>query len=496
MGVGAPGPGSVIGARYRLAEHLRATAGVLSATDGGQLWRADDLVLSRPVALRLLWDADPETRARFLDAAVTQGRTASPLLTATYDAAEELRDPDGKLAAVPHRAMVTYVVREWVDGTSLRDLIAEAPLSAPDATALLRDAARAVASLHQAGYVHGRVHPGNLLVRRDGQLRVCDAGIGVALLPGSTNGGWERSAQDLDLTGLGQSLYAALTGHWPGPTWRGLSGAPRGVGAGDPVLAPRQVRAGVPRAVDAVTCSVLGLETDLGPLSSAADMAAALDSIPAAYPEHPEAPPAAQPPPSWPRRTGYGLAAALVAVLVVALAMSVRHHTNQTAVPAFTALPAPAGRAGLAPPVPIAAVSSFDPPPGDGSEYPGEVGLAHDGKPNTAWQTQQYATRTFGSIKSGVGLLVDLGKVQRVDRVDLSFLVAGSDIEVRAMPPGATGPGARATDFPLVAAQSNVGTAVALRSNTAARYWLVWLTGLPDDRGAFRGTIAEMAFQP
>ena len=68
----------------------------------------------------------------------------------------------------------------------------------------------------------------------------------------------------------------------------------------------------------------------------------------------------------------------------------------------------------------ILRAADFDPPPGDGSEHPEDVSLAIDGNPDSAWATDHYASATFGNLKAGVGLFLDLGSVQTVDRLTLN----------------------------------------------------------------------------
>jgi len=509
--MGGPRQGALIGGRYRLEQALRPVDMGRTLTDGGQLWRAEDVILSRPVAVRLLWDAPAPTRRAFLAAAAATGRSTTPLLAATYDAAEELfpTGRDETNGSRPGAARpLCYLVREWVEGTSLRDLLLDGPLQPEHATALLRDAAAALAHLHQHGHAHGRVHPGNLLIRDDAQVRLCDAGVALALSrPTDPDDGGGPAAADAELDdqfrqdalGLGRSLYAALTGRWPDEAWRGLPAAPRtGEAPTDTALAPRQVRAGVPKRVDAVVASVLGLDplADTSPLRSAAQIAAALDVLPVLPAAEPAAPALTRPYHPWRRRSGFIGLGALLVILAVALGLSLgRDNGRATPVPVFTALPTPPGAPSVVT-VPIVGVTSFDPPPGDGSEYPQDVGLAHDGKQSTAWPTQVYATRTFGQLKHGVGLVVDLGTVRKISEVDLTFPSAGTDVQLRAMAPTATAPGSKLEDFRLVAAQSNVGQAVALPSTVSARYWLIWLTGLPPNgNDGFKGGISEMAFR-
>ena len=97
-------------------------------------------------------------------AAVTASRVVHPNLVGVYDAIDE-----GERA---------YVVREWVDGTALRELVAEeGPLDAERATSVAHAVADAVAAVHATGMVHGNVHPGTVLVADDGRVVLADARV-------------------------------------------------------------------------------------------------------------------------------------------------------------------------------------------------------------------------------------------------------------------------------------------------------------------------------
>ncbi|HEV7208242.1 MAG TPA: protein kinase family protein [Mycobacteriales bacterium] len=489
-----PGAGDVLGGRYRLDRLIRAADADLAVTDGGALWRAEDLVLSRRVAVRLVTGARPGRRRAFLSAARQSGRVAHPLVAATYDAAEELS----------HGTNVAYLVREWVDGRTLRDLLLDAPLAPERATFLLGQAAQALAHLHEAGVVHGRVHPANVLVRYDGQVRLTDPAIGTALTGPENDSEIAPPPESDDVHDLGRTLYAALTGRWPGGPWRGLASAPLGP-AGAP-LPPRQVRAGLSRELDAVAIRLLDPTHRhahaAAPLTSAESVAGALAPLPARPTDAPEDTPRPAQRHSqhrpWRRRALLGGLIIVLGTTGWLLGQSVGRVPGQpTNVPAFTAQPSAPGAAAAAP-APLAdivKVTDFDPPPGDGIENPDQVAFAHDGEQATAWQTETYTTAKLGNLKKGVGLIVDLGSPQQIRRVDLTFLQPGTDVELRAMAPDATAPGTTLDAFPLVAQVQNAGQAVAFTTNAKSRFWLVWLTSLPKVGGGYRGSVAEMAFR-
>ncbi len=67
------------------------------------------------------------------------------------------------------------MVREWVDGASLRELVADGPLDPGRATAVAHAVASAVAAAHATGMAHGNVHPGTVLIADDGRVVLADA---------------------------------------------------------------------------------------------------------------------------------------------------------------------------------------------------------------------------------------------------------------------------------------------------------------------------------
>ncbi len=75
-------------------------------------------------------------------------------------------------------------------------------------------------------------------------------------------------------------------------------------------------------------------------------------------------------------------------------------------------------------------LQSFDPFGDDGVEHPEAVGRATDGNPETFWYTQGYTTRTFGAIKSGVGLIVEYEDGKSISTIDLQTSNSGWSVVV------------------------------------------------------------------
>ena len=156
----------VLGDRYELDE-LIASGGM------GQVWRARDTLLGRPVAIKVLrseYTGDPSFLARFRAEATHAAALSHPNIAAVYDYGEVDGDCDGEHLA--------YLVMELVDGeplsTRLRD---EGPLTPEDTLSVLRQTAVALAEAHHAGLVHRDVKPGNILLSPDAQVKITDFGI-------------------------------------------------------------------------------------------------------------------------------------------------------------------------------------------------------------------------------------------------------------------------------------------------------------------------------
>jgi hypothetical protein len=207
----------LLGGRYELVA-LLATGGQ------GQVWRARDTVLSRPVAVKLLRSentGDPTFLARFRAEAQHAALVAHRHIAALYDY--------GELEDAGSGERLAFLVMELVDGESLADLLArDGRLDPPRTLALLRQAADALAAAHAAGLVHRDVKPGNVLVAADGSVKLTDFGIAVSatsvpltqtgqvvgtahyLSPEQASG--NRAGPASDVYALGLVGYECLTG--------------------------------------------------------------------------------------------------------------------------------------------------------------------------------------------------------------------------------------------------------------------------------------------
>ncbi|HEX8931021.1 MAG TPA: serine/threonine-protein kinase, partial [Actinomycetota bacterium] len=141
----------------------------------GQVWRANDETLGRPVAVKLLrseYAEDPEFIDRFRAEARRTAALSHPGIASVFDYGETC-DPDEGTTA--------YLVMELVQGEPLSALLArEGRLSPAHTLDVVAQAALALDSAHLAGVVHRDVKPSNLLLRCDGVVKVTDFGIAHA----------------------------------------------------------------------------------------------------------------------------------------------------------------------------------------------------------------------------------------------------------------------------------------------------------------------------
>jgi serine/threonine-protein kinase len=197
--------------RYRLEQPL-GRGGMAT------VYLGRDTELDRPVAVKLLEATDEGLRRRFLREARLAARLSHPNVVSVFDAGEE----DGR----------PYIVMEHVDGETVAELLARRGRLPPEeARDLALQAARGLAHAHSAGLVHRDVKPQNLLLRKDGTLKIADFGIaraaeGTALTQAGTvlgTAAYLAPEQALgnevtaaaDVYSLGAVLYEMLTGRPP-----------------------------------------------------------------------------------------------------------------------------------------------------------------------------------------------------------------------------------------------------------------------------------------
>src|SRR3954471_19083949 len=245
------------------------------------IYRATDTGLGRDVALKILrpeYLRDPDFSARFRQEAQAAASLSHPNVVTVYDYGE---DPSGP-----------YIVMELVDGEDLATILRRSGTLPPRQVARIGSGvARALAAAHARGLVHRDVKPGNVLIGKDGQVKVVDFGIARAIseaqvtLPGTTLGSvhyfspeqarGEPATAASDIYSLGIVLYEMLVGRRP---YEGDSAAAVALARlNGPVPDPAAARPSVPPAVAAITRRSLALDP-LDRFPSAGEMADALEA--------------------------------------------------------------------------------------------------------------------------------------------------------------------------------------------------------------------------
>lgn len=159
--------GTVVEGRYEVRSRL-ARGGMST------VYLAVDLRLDRKVALKVLYPhlaEDPELVERFEQEAKTAARLSHPHVVNVLDQGVD-EHPDGDLA---------YLVMEYVPGYTLRTVLQRRHAMSPRvALAYLEAMVDGLAAAHRAGLVHRDMKPENVLVSRDGQIKVADFGLARA----------------------------------------------------------------------------------------------------------------------------------------------------------------------------------------------------------------------------------------------------------------------------------------------------------------------------
>jgi serine/threonine protein kinase len=216
---------STLGGRYLLESRI-AAGGM------GEVWRAYDEVLGRPVAVKLLrseYVSDPTFRDRFRTEARNTAALSHPGIVQVYDFGET------KIGSGSAATTLPYIAMELVSGEPLSAIIArEGALGMDRAASIVAQAAAALQAAHASGVVHRDVKPANLLITRTGTVKVTDFGIAraahaVALTSGNMivgtaqylapeqTGSRSPATPRSDVYALGVVFYECLSGRHPFP---------------------------------------------------------------------------------------------------------------------------------------------------------------------------------------------------------------------------------------------------------------------------------------
>ncbi|MDZ7360216.1 MAG: PEGA domain-containing protein [candidate division KSB1 bacterium] len=139
----------------------------------GEVYLAEDVNLHRKVAIKVLaarYTSDADFKARFLREARATAALSHPNIVTIHEVDEE-------------QAMY-YIVMEYVDGESLKELIRREPLPVARVIEIARQIGDGLGAAHRAGVVHRDIKPGNILLNKAGQVKIVD--FGLAKLQGAT----------------------------------------------------------------------------------------------------------------------------------------------------------------------------------------------------------------------------------------------------------------------------------------------------------------------
>src|SRR5690625_1075484 len=206
--------GHLLNDRYR----IKRTIG-----GGGManVYLARDLILNREVAIKVLrWEYanDPEFIERFDREAQAATSLFHPNIVNIYDVGEEEH--------------ILYMVMEYIDGLTLKEyIIQNGPLQVEEAIEIMKQLTNAISHAHANGLIHRDIKPQNVLIDKQGNVKVTDFGIALALSataltqtnsvlgsvhylsPEQARGG--IATKKSDIYSLGIVLYELLTGQLP-----------------------------------------------------------------------------------------------------------------------------------------------------------------------------------------------------------------------------------------------------------------------------------------
>lgn len=497
---------SVAGGRYRLLAGHGGARGL-------KFWQALDIKLDREVALTFV-DADQKSGENsghdgpqaILSRTLRLGRINSPGLARVLDV---VRGSSGGI-----------VVAEWTPGRSLREMAETVP-SPIGAARAIRALASAAELAHRGG--------GSLSIDHPDRIRISASGDAVLAFPGTLG---DADAQG-DVRGLGAMLYALITARWPIRVG-GVTGTAATIGGlrladfgpdGTPVE-PRQIRPEVPFEISAVAvrslesnkgvrtaatvqhvleqASVVDQKTDFIPVLRLGQRAVAGGPDSLADPELLAAERERSRRMTW-IMVGLGMLAALVVgvliwwmVSIFAPGASDKPLDQQVNIGLTSSVPPPAaagapGSEEAEPPasVPVAVTGAAVFSPEGTPDGAASAGAVLDQNPTTLWRTDQYFQQ-FPALKKGVGVLATLPTPARLTGVSITSPSAGSVVEIRTAP--SESPTLDQTQLIGSATLGDGVTDIAVQTDQAARFVLVWITGLANSGGQFQTAIADIRF--
>lgn len=197
---------------------------VLSYIGGGGMSRvylAHDIILGRDVAIKVLnydFSNEEELKRRFMREALSATSLTHPNIVDIFDVGEDDN--------------IHYLVMEYVDGQTLKEfIVSKGPLSPEEALPIMQQLVSAISNAHHNGIIHRDIKPQNVLMDREGNVKITDFGIAMALSatmhtktnsvlgtvhylsPEQARGGMITKKSDIYSVGI--VFYELLTGELP-----------------------------------------------------------------------------------------------------------------------------------------------------------------------------------------------------------------------------------------------------------------------------------------
>ncbi len=245
-------PGDVFATRYRMVTRI-GRGGM------GDVWRADDLVLDTPVALKVIHSTEPEGRERILNEVRLARQITHPAICRVFDVGED----SGHV----------FLSMELVNGEDLAALLRRVGrLPAEKVVDIGRQLCAGLAAAHAQGVLHRDLKPANVLIDDEGRVRITDFGIAITtderarrsltgtpgymapeqLMPG------RPLSEQTDIYALGLVLYQLVVGRHP------FTGTMESRGPQRPAL----LVPGVSQMLDRTIMQALSTEPDDRPASA------------------------------------------------------------------------------------------------------------------------------------------------------------------------------------------------------------------------------------
>lgn len=264
----------------------RYTVGQVIGRGGmAEVYEGTDRRLNRKVAIKVLRPdlaRDPLFQERFRREAQSAAGLNHPNIVAIYDTGEDLIDDGAAQVSVP------YIVMEFVDGVTLRQMLTNGPRILPErALEVVAGVLAALDYSHRHGIIHRDIKPANIMINAFGDAKVMDFGIARAMSDAATSvtatSAVMGTAQYLspeqargeivdarsDIYSTGCVLYELLVGKPPFNGDSPVSIAYQHVN--EPATAPSSIDPSIPSTLDAISLSALAKDPNAR-YQSAADM--------------------------------------------------------------------------------------------------------------------------------------------------------------------------------------------------------------------------------